>query len=368
MCQTRAVEDTEREEPSTVKTSATAVPTTIGLDIAKNFFQVHGVDAAGQIVLRRKLSRGDVLQFFKSQPKVLVGIEACGTGHYWAREIAALGHEAKLLPPTYVKPYVKRGKTDAADAEAICEAVTRSNMHFVPIKTPEQQAAMMMHRSRELLVGQRTAVVNALRGHLAELGIVAAKGVRRVADLLAELVGEDDTRIPPLARASLNCLAAQLGAVEAQIDKLEALILEWHKGNEASRRLAKIPGVGPITASAVVATVGNASNFTSARHLSAAWGLTPKQNSSGGKAKQGGISKAGNAYLRRLLFIGAIAVIRSQKAQEVESWLGKLLERRPAKVAAIAIANKTARVIWAMLRSGDAYRAPKLAGAVQAAA
>jgi transposase len=368
MCQTRVVEDTEREEPSAVKTSATAVPTTIGLDIAKNFFQVHGVDAAGQVVLRRKLSRGDVLPFFKGQPKVLVGIEACGTGHYWAREITALGHEVKLLPPTYVKPYVKRGKTDAADAEAICEAVTRPNMHFVPIKTPEQQAAMMMHRSRELLVGQRTAVVNALRGHLAELGIVATKGIRRVADLLAELVGADDTRMPPLAKASLNCLAAQLEAVELQIDRLEVLILEWHKGNEASRRLAKIPGVGPITASAVVATIGDASNFASARHLSAAWGLTPKQNSSGGKAKQGGISKAGNAYLRRLLFTGAIAVIRSKRAQEAESWLGRLPERRPAKVAAIAIANKTTRVIWAMLRSGEAYRAPKTAAAVPVAA
>lgn len=351
-----------------MKISAKAAPTTIGLDIAKNFFQVHAVDDAGQVVLRRKLSRSEVLRFFEAQPKALVGIEACGTGHYWAREITALGHEVKLLPPTYVKAYVKRGKTDAADAEAICEAVTRPTMHFVPIKTPEQQAALMMHRSRELLVGQRTALVNALRGHLAELGIVAAKGIHRVADLLAELVGADGTKMPPLARASLNCLAAQIGAVQTQIDHLEALILEWHKGNEASRRLAKIPGVGPITASAVVATVGDASNFTSARHLSAAWGLTPKQNSSGGKAKQGSISKAGNVYLRRLLFIGAIAVIRSKRAEEAGSWLARLLERRPAKVVAIAVANKTARVIWAMLRSGDGYRAPKMAAAMSAAA
>ncbi len=224
-----------------MKTSAKAVPTTIGLDIAKNFFQVHAVDAAGQVVVRRKLSRGEALRFFEAQPKALVGIEACGTGHHWAREIAALGHEVRLLPPTYVKAYVKRGKTDAADAEAVCEAVTRPNMHFVPIKTPEQQAALMMHRSRELLVGQRTALVNALRGHLAELGIVAAKGIHRVAELLAELVGVDDSRIPLLARASLRCLAAQIETVEMQIGKLEALILEWHKGNEASRRLARIP-------------------------------------------------------------------------------------------------------------------------------
>jgi transposase len=241
-------------------------------------------------------------------------------------------------------------------------------MHFVPIKTPEQQAALMMHRSRELLVGQRTALTNALRGHLAELGIVTAKGIHRVADLLAELVGADSAKMPPLARASLNCLAAQIEAVQTQIDNLDALILEWHKGNEASRRLAKIPGVGPITASAVVATVGDASNFTSARHLAAAWGLTPKQNSSGGKAKQGGISKAGNAYLRRLLFIGAIAVIRSKRAQEAGGWLARLLERRPAKVVAIAVANKTARVIWGMLRSGEGYRAPKTAAATSAAA
>jgi transposase len=363
-----AVEGIERKEPSAMKISAKAAPTTIGLDIAKNIFQVHAVDDAGQVVLRRKLSRSKVLRFFEAQPKALVGIEACGTGHYWAREITALGHEVKLLPPTYVKAYVKRGKTDAADAEAICEAVTRPTMHFVPIKTPEQQAALMMHRSRELLVGQRTALVNALGGHLAELGIVAAKGIHRVADLLAELVGADGTKMPPLARASLNCLAAQIEAVQTQIDHLEALILEWHKGNEASRRLAKIPGVGPITASAVVATVGDASNFTSARHLSAAWGLTPKQNSSGGKAKQGSISKAGNAYLRRLLFIGAIAVIRSKRAQEAGGWLARLLERRPAKVVAIAVANKTARVIWAMLRSGDGYRVPKPAAATLVAA
>lgn len=350
-----------------MKNTAKAVPVTIGLDIAKNFFQLHAVDAAGQVVLRRKLSRGEVLRFFEAQPKTLVGIEACGTGHHWAREIAALGHEVKLLPPTYVKPYVKRGKTDAADAEAICEAVTRPTMHFVPIKTPEQQAALMMHRARELLVGQRTALVNALRGHLAEFGIVTAKGIHRVADLLAELVGVEKARIPPLALASLRCLAAQIEAVETQIDELEALIMEWHKGNGPSQRLAKIPGVGPITASAVVATIGDASNFTSARHLASALGLTPRQNSSGGKARQGGISKAGNTYLRRLLFIGAIAVIRSKRAQEAESWLARLLERRPAKVVAIAIANKTARIIWAMLRRGEAYRAPTMPAAAAAA-
>src|SRR4051812_39504789 len=236
--------------------------TTIGLDLAKNVFQVHGIDAAGKVVLRRKLRRGEVLDFFAALPPATVGMEACGGAHYWARELGRLGHTVRLMPPTYVKAYVKRGKTDAADAEAICEAVTRPTMHFVPIKTPDQQAALMMHRSRELLVGQRTALVNALRGHLAELGIVTAKGIHRVADLVADLVGVEHTKIPPLARAALRCLAAQIEAVEMQIQELEALIIEWHKGNEASRRLAKIPGVGPITASAVVATIGDASNFT----------------------------------------------------------------------------------------------------------
>jgi transposase len=229
-------------------------------------------------------------------------------------------------------------------------------MRFVPIKTPEQQAALMMHRSRELLVGQRTAPVNALRGHLAELGIVTAKGIHRIADPLAELVGVENSRIPPLARASLRCLAAQIEAIETRIDELEALIIAWRKGHEASQRLAKIPGVGPITASAVVATIGDGSTFTSARHLSAALGLTPRQNSSGGKARQGGISKAGNTCLRRLLFIGAIAVIRSKRAREAGSWLARLLEHRPSKVVAIAWANKTARVIRAMLRRGEPYR------------
>ena len=351
-----------------MKTTAKAVPTTMGLDIAKNFFQVHAVDAAGRVVLRRKLSRGEVLCFFEAQPKALVGIEACGTGHYWAREIAALGHEVKLLPPTYVKAYVKRGKTDAADAEAICEAVTRPNMHFVPIKTPGQQAALMMHRSRELLVGQRTALVNALRGHLAELGIVTAKGIHRVGGLPAELAGADGGKMPPLAKASLRRLAAQIEAVETQIDELEALILEWHRGGEASQRLAKIPGVGPITASAVVATTGDASNFTSARHLSAALGLTPRQNGSGGRSRRGGISKAGNTCLRRLLFIGATTVIRSRRAQEAGSWLARLLGRRPAKVAAVAVANRTARIIRAMLRRGEAYCPRRATAAVATAA
>jgi transposase len=329
--------------------------TTIGLDIAKRAFQAHGVDAVGRAVMRRKLSRDEVLDFFRALSPCLVGIEACGTAHHWAREIGALGHDVRLIPAAYVKPYVKRGKTDAADAEAICEAVTRPTMRFVPIKTPEQQAVLMLHRTRDLLVRQRTMLVNALRGHMAEFGIVAPQGISRVADLVALLIGEDETALPPLARHALRGLAAELEAVGKRVEEVEAAIMAWHKENEASRRLATIPGVGPITASAIVATVGDASNFGSARHFAAWVGLVPKQNSTGGKPRQGGISKAGDRYLRRLLVLGATTVIRHTRAKAKEGWLGSLLERRPTMVAAVAQANKTARIVWALLARGGSY-------------
>jgi transposase len=229
--------------------------TTIGLDIAKRVFQAHGVDASGKAVLRRKLQRSEVLTFVGELPRCLVGIEACGTAHHWAREIAALGHEVRLMPASYVKPYVKRGKTDAADAEAICEAVTRPTMRFVPVKTTEQQAVLMLHRSRDLLVRQRTALVNALRGHMAEFGIVAPQGIGRVGDLVALLLGEDEVRLPALARLALRGIAAELEALGKRVEEVEAAILAWHKEDEVSRRLAAVPGIGPITASALVATV-----------------------------------------------------------------------------------------------------------------
>lgn len=329
--------------------------TTLGLDIAKRVFQAHGVNASGHAVLRRKLGRSEVLDFFRALPRCVVGIEACGTAHYWAREIGALGHEVRLLPAAYVKSYVKRGKTDAADAEAICEAVTRPTMRFVPVKTAERQAVLVLHRTRDLLIRQRTMLVNALRGHMAEFGIIAPQGISRVADLLAVLLGEDETAVPPLARQALRGLAAELEALGKRVEEIEAMILTWHKENEASRRLATVPGIGPITASAIVATVGGASNFASGRHFAAWIGLVPKQNSSGGTSRQGGISKAGDHYLRRLLVLGSIAVIRHSRAKAAEGWLGHLLERRPTMVAAVAQANKTARIVWALLARGGSY-------------
>ncbi len=335
--------------------------TTIGLDIAKRVFQVHGADASGRAELRRKLQRGEVLAFFEGLPTAcLVGIEACGTAHHWAREIAALGHEVRLLPAAYVKPYVKRGKTDAADAEAICEAVTRPRMRAVPIKTAEHQAALLLHRTRDLLVRQRTGLINAVRGHMAEFGIVAPQGAKRVGELVALIVGEDEAALPALARQSLRLLAAELAALEGRIEQAEAAIMSWHRESNASRRLAAIPGIGPITASAIVATVGDASQFRSARHFAAWLGLVPKQRSSGAKQRQGGISKQGNPYLRRLLVVGATAVIRHAGGRLAATpsgmWAKALLERRPARLVSVALANKTARIAWALLVRGQTYR------------
>ncbi|MGG5890969.1 IS110 family transposase [Falsiroseomonas sp. HC035] len=329
--------------------------TTIGLDIAKRVFQAHGVDAAGRAALRRKLGRSEVLDFFRVLPPCVVGIEACGTAHHWAREIRALGHEVRLIPAAYVKPYVKRGKTDAADAEAICEAVTRPTMRFVPVKTPEQQAVLVLHRTRDLLVCQRTMLVNALRGHMAEFGIVARQGVGGVSELLAALRGQGMAGLPSLAKEALLGLADEIEAIERRADEIEAAILVWHKGTEASRRLATVPGIGPITASALVATVGEVSNFASARHFAAWIGLVPKQNSTGGKPRQGGISKAGDRYLRRLLVLGASTVIRHNRTKAGEGWLASLIARRPTMVAAVAQANKAARIVRALLAYGGSY-------------
>lgn len=335
--------------------------TTIGLDIAKRVFQAHGVDASGKAVLRRKLQRAEVLAFFKNLAPCLVGVEACGTAHYWAREIKAFGHEVRLMPPSYVKPYVKRGKTDAADAEAICEAVTRPTMRYVPVKTAEQQAVLMLHRTRDLLVRQRTMLVNALRGHMAEMGIIAPQGISRVGDLVAALMGEDEISLPSLARQALRGLVGQLESLSMRVKEVEAMILAWHKENEASRRLASIPGVGPITASAIVATITDPTQFHSARQLATWIGLVPKQHSTGGKQRQGGISKQGDQYLRRLLVLGATAVIRHARTKTTAevAWLKSLLERRPARLASVAQANKTARIIWALLVRGGTYRAPQ---------
>ncbi|CAO3411724.1 transposase [Azospirillum oryzae] len=335
--------------------------TTIGLDLAKNVFQVHGINGDGKVLVRRQLRRGEVLKFFQGLPACLVGMEACGTAHHWAREIAALGHTVKLMPPAYVKPYVKRGKTDAADAEAICEAVTRPTMRFVAVKSIDQQAALMLHKTRDLLVRQRTMLINALRGHLAEFGIIAAKGPSGTKAAI-ETLHEAQDRLPELARRALHGLVDQLRLLGEEIDRLEARILEWHRASDVSRRLATIPGIGPITASAIAAAVPDGTLFRSGRQFAAWLGLTPKAHSSGGKERQTGISKQGDGYLRRLLVVGATAVMRlARQDNAARCWAAKLLERKPAKLAAVALANKTARIAWAVLTRGGTYAAPTAA-------
>jgi transposase len=343
-----------RKEPSAMQVS------TIGLDLAKQVFQVHGVDAEGVVVLRRRLRRSEVVKFFSTLSGCLIGVEACATAHHWARELSRLGHQVKLIPPSYVKAYVKRGKTDAADAEAICEAVSRPSMRFVPLKSMVQQSALMLHRSRDLLVRQRTMLVNAVRGHFAEFGIVAPQGIRRVGELAALLIDEDATTLPSLARQALRALLAQLQALEKQIASLEAAVIASHRENEVSRRLVSIPGVGPITASAIVASVADAHQFKSARHFAAWLGLTPRSHSTGGKERLGGISKQGDPYLRRLLVTGATCVIRyaRRKAPGEGGWVKALLARRPARLVSVALANKMARIVWALLVRGNVYQAP----------
>jgi transposase len=333
---------------------------TIGVDLAKSVFQVHGVDAAGTVVVRRQLRRGQVLPFFKKHPPCLVGMEACATSHHWGREIEGLGHEVRLMPPRYVKPYVKRNKNDAADAEAICEAVTRPTMRFVEIKTPDQQSALMLHRTRHLFIRQRTTLINALRAHLAEFGIVAGVGRLGVERLLKVIEDGEDDRVPPMARDCLLALRDQLDLVKRQILDADRRILAWHRASKVSQRLDDIPGVGPLIATALVASVPDPHAFKSGRDLAAWIGLVPKQNSTGGKERLGHISKAGNRYLRMLLVAGALSVIR--RAKQVgytrRPWLTKLLQRRSTKIAAIALANKIARTAWAMMTQGTFYKEP----------
>jgi transposase len=331
----------------------------VGLDLAKNVFQVHGVGADGAVVVRRQLRRGQVLAFFASLAPCLVGMEACASAHHWARELMALGHQVRLMPPAYVKTYVKRGKTDAADAEAIVEAVTRPTMRFVAVKSKAQQAVLMLHKTRDLMVRQRTMLINALRGHLGEYGIIAAQGAAGAQAALRAIYLEPD-QFPELARAALQGLARQLEELEREIERLEVRIVAWHRDDETSRRLATIPGIGPITASAIAASAPDPSLFRSGRQFAAWLGLTPRAHSSGGKERRVGISKMGDGYLRRLLVVGATAVLRIARRRGGSAWVMGLLERKKPKAAAVALANKTARIAWALMSRKETY-APRTA-------
>jgi len=331
--------------------------TTIGLDLAKHWFQVHGVDAAGKVIAKRKLRRAEVIAYFRSLEPCLVGMEACASAHHWARELIALGHQVKLMPPAYVKAYVKRNKNDAADAEAICEAVTRPSMRFVPVKDVDQQAVLMLHRARNLLIRQRTMLVNALRAHLAEFGIIAPQGLRHI-EQLVEAIDDESHALPDLARSILQLIVGQLNDTQAKVMGLEARLAKWHRNNRTSRLLASVPGVGIMGASAIAATVGDPSLFRSGREFAAWLGMTPRQNSSGGKERLGGTSKRGDKYIRCLLISGAVAILRHTRTRTTKDaeWVRGLLARKPPKVAAVALANKTARIVWAVMKRGEAYQ------------
>jgi transposase len=330
----------------------------IGLDIAKSVFQLHGVDDAGATVLQKRLTRARLLPFFEKLPPCLVGIEACATSHFWARELTKLGHAVKLMPAQYVKPYLKRQKNDMADAEAIAEAVTRPTMRFVNPKSPDEQSAMMLHKVRLMLNRQVIMISNAARAHMAEFGIIAPIG-RGGVNRLVEIIEDDaDERIPAEARQCLQMLVAQLKFVKLQILDNDRQVLALARSTELGRRLMEIPGIGPLVASALIACVPDASMFKCGRNMAAWIGLVPRQNSSGGKERLGSITKAGNRYLRQMLFSGAMAVIRRAMQGTRRTWLSQLLERRRPKVAAVALANKNARIVWAMMMSGDRYREP----------
>jgi transposase len=332
--------------------------TTIGIDLAKSVLQVHGVDARGNAVVRKQLKRDQVLPFFGNLAACRIGMEACGSAHYWARKLEKLGHSVKLMAPQFVKPYVKTNKNDAADAEAICEAVSRPNMRFVPIKNGEQQAVLALHRARQGFVTARTAQANQIRGLLSEYGIVIPQGLSHVSKRLPEILEDGENDLPGVFRQLLQRLGDHLRELHRQVGELELQIQLWHRQHDASCRLARIPGIGPLTASALVASIGDAKSFANGRQLAAWLGLVPRQHSSGGKSVLLGISKRGDSYLRMLLVHGARAVIRvaEKKPGYADSWLARLIGRRHPNIAAVALANKNARIVWALLKHDRDYR------------
>ena len=329
----------------------------IGLDIAKDVFHVHGADRAGHPLVRKVLRRAELTRFFATLAPCTVGMEACATAHHWARELGKLGHDCRLIPARYVKAYLKTNKNDLRDAEAICEAVQRPTMHFVAVKSVDQQAVLTLHRSRELLIEQRTQLGNSIRAQLAEFGVYLNVGSWTLTRQVARVLAPEDERIPPMVRSLMQLLVEQWTQVQERINQIERQILHWHRSNEHSKRLADVPGIGPITASAVMATIGDAKAFKSARHFAAWLGLVPRQQSTGGKAKLGPISKRGDGYLRRLLVHGAQSVLRWHRARPDgrRPWLDGLLLRRPVNVAAVAVAHKNARTIWALLARGERF-------------
>ncbi|HWX32402.1 MAG TPA: IS110 family transposase [Steroidobacteraceae bacterium] len=329
----------------------------IGLDTSKHVFQIHGVDETEMAVLRRQLRRSEVVKFFAKLPPTRIGIEACAASHHWARVLRSLGHAVVLIPPQYIKAYVKRGKNDAIDAEAICEAMSRPTMRFVPVKTAEQQAALTMLGVRDLLVKQRTMLINAIRGHAAEFGVTVAKGPKQVIELLQRLT--DDAGVPALVREMVGLLASQLEAVKTKLKAIETQLMAWHRQDQTSQCLATIPGIGPIGSVSFALKVPDPSAFRSGRHFAAWIGITPRENSTAGKHRPGKISREGDENLRRLLVLGATAVIQQVKRGRASPWLLELLAPKPKKLAAVALANKMARIVWAMMMSGEIYRRPQ---------
>ncbi|MGZ6565518.1 MAG: IS110 family RNA-guided transposase [Solirubrobacteraceae bacterium] len=340
----------------------------IGMDTSKHFFQLHGVNAAEQPVLRKRLRRREVLTFFAKLPPIVIGIEACGAAHYWARELKKLGHEVKLIAPQLVKPYVARNKNDGRDADALCEAMSRPRMRFVAVKTAEQQAALMLAGIREQLIARRTQLSNAIRGYAAEFGLTAAKGLDKIEALLARIA--QDESLPELARELFALEGRQYAQLQVELKAIEARLMAWHRANAASRRLAQIPGVGPIGATTLVMKTPDPRAFPSGRHFAAWLGLTPKDHSTAGKTRLGKITRAGDEVLRSLLVVGATAVIQQVRRGRgrPSPWLLALLKRKPPKLAAVALANKIARIAWKLMVTGESYDGARMLGASALAA